>query len=192
MRLRSGIGGALAVFGASLLAAACFAVLDAMSTQAELAARLADLDRPGERGTIETASATRKEASERGLVGRIELPRVGLDAVVVEGAGGRALSRGVGHVPSTAFPGEPGNTALAGHRDTFFRSLEHVREGDVVRLDTPDGRFSYRAESILVVDPDRGDLLSPTSRPTLTLVTCYPFTWVGPAPHRLVVRAVAD
>jgi sortase A len=100
-----------------------------------------------------------------------------------------ALRRGVGHVERTAHPGERGNVGLAGHRDTYFRKLRDVAAGDLVRITTPDGSYDYQVDSILVVDPDRGDLLRDRERAELTLVTCYPFAWVGPAPRRLVVRA---
>ena len=135
------------------------------------------------------ASATRDEAEKSGLIGRIEIPRVGLSAMVVEGTGVRRLQLGVGHVRSTAFPGERDNVALAGHRDTHFRKLRKVERGDLIRMRTPDGVFDYRIDSILIVRPDRADLVHATKRPMLTLVTCYPFHWIGPAPKRFVVRA---
>lgn len=191
MRWRVHISHGLVAAGAGLLAAAGLMTIDSVATQARLAERLAELTRPGRGGAIRFAASTRTAALEHGLVGRIVVPRIGLDAMVVEGAGARALGRGVGHIPATAFPGEPGNAGLAGHRDTFFRRLGRIRTGDLVRLETPDGEFSYWVDSILVVDPDRVDLLEPTRDPTVTLVTCHPFDWVGPAPHRFVVRATS-
>jgi LPXTG-site transpeptidase (sortase) family protein len=128
-------------------------------------------------------------ALPEGLVGRLEAPRLGLSVVVAEGIDARTLRRTVGHVPGTALPGQPGNVALAGHRDLAFRRLRGVRVGDMVRLVTPSGRYEYVVESAEVVGPERGDLLAPTPEPTLTLVTCYPFFMVGPAPQRFVVRA---
>ena len=83
----------------------------------------------------------------------------------------------------------PGNVALAGHRDSFFRGLERVRKKDVIEVTTPEGAFDYRVESISVVPPSRADLLLPTRSPMLTLVTCYPFAYIGPAPDRYIVRA---
>jgi sortase A len=123
------------------------------------------------------------------LIGRIEVPRLALRAVVVEGVEHRTLRRGVGHVPQTAMPGEDGNVALAGHRDTVFRALRQIRRGDVVRIVTPSGLFQYVVESTSVVDPARSDVLDPSGGQRLTLVTCYPFYFVGPAPGRFVVRA---
>lgn len=123
------------------------------------------------------------------LIGRLEAPRLGLRAIVAPGIDGRTLRHAVGHVPGTALPGEPGNVALAGHRDRAFRRLRDVREGDQLRLVTPTGTYEYVVEGSEVVSPDRSDLLGPTSRPMLTLITCYPFFMVGPAPDRFVVRA---
>ena len=137
------------------------------------------------------AAGTRREAQSSGLVGRIEIERVGLSAIVVEGTTATALRRGVGHVSGTAYPGEAGNVALAGHRDSFFRLLSQVESGDRITLTTPDGCFAYLVDSVLVVGPRRGDLLRGNHEPRLTLVTCYPFYYVGPAPRRFVVVAHA-
>ena len=112
-----------------------------------------------------------------------------MSALVAEGVDGPTLAVGVGHFPRTAFPGERGNVALAGHRDTVFRRLEDVLRGDVVRLTTPDGVFAYRVEWVEVVDPTRTEVVESVDEPVLTLVTCYPFTFVGRAPLRYVVRA---
>ncbi|HEU5310323.1 MAG TPA: class D sortase, partial [Candidatus Eisenbacteria bacterium] len=107
----------------------------------------------------------------------------------LEGIDSKALGLGVGHVPRTAFPGEHDNTALAAHRDTHFSKLRRVEKGDSIRIATAEGVFSYVVDSTFIVMPDRGDLLRPTGVPTLTLVTCYPFGWIGPAPKRFIVRA---
>jgi len=123
------------------------------------------------------------------LVGRLEAPRLGLRVIVAEGIANATLRHAVGHVPGTALPGQKGNVALAGHRDLAFRRLRDVREGDTMRLVTPGGSYDYMVESAAVVGPQRADLLDPTPQPTLTLVTCYPFFMVGPAPQRFVVRA---
>jgi sortase A len=135
------------------------------------------------------AAATRVEMEGSGLIGRIEIPRLDISAIVAEGTSDTVLRRSVGHLPGTALPGEPGNVALAGHRDSFFSSLGGVRPGDRIRITTPDGVFDYRVESKSVVAPDRTEVLSPTSSPTLTLITCFPFRYVGPAPERFIVRA---
>jgi len=184
------LGRGLLVLGAGLLVWWLWVAVDGLAFQATLTRRLEALGRPvRSRALVEVARATRREAVTSGLVGRIEIPRLRLSTMVVEGTSGRALRRGVGHVRHTAYPGERGNVGLAGHRDTYFRALEKVERGDVIRLRTPDGVFVYAVESTRVVDPDRGELLAATRRPRLTLVTCYPFRWLGPAPRRFVVLA---
>jgi len=137
------------------------------------------------------ARATRAEMGRTGLIGRIELPRLGLAAIVEEGVDGSTLSRAAGHVPGTALPGEPGNAVFAAHRDTVFRPLKDVRRGDVVRFLTPDGWFAYEVERVEVVDPHRIDVLAPTPGRRATLITCHPFTFVGRAPRRFIVHARA-
>jgi len=123
------------------------------------------------------------------LVGRIEIPRLGLTAVIVEGTSTRCLRRAVGHIEGTSLPGEGGNTGLAGHRDTFFRALRNIRDGDQILLDTLDGTFRYVVESMRIVKPQHVEVLGATAAPALTLVTCYPFNYIGSAPKRFIVRA---
>jgi len=135
------------------------------------------------------ALLTRARASETGQVGHLEISRLDLRAPIVEGIDRDNLLVGVGHLPGTAYPGEPGNSALAGHRDTHLAALKGVHRGDRIRIETPDGVFFYDVDSSFVVTPDRGDLLRPTRRAMLTLVTCYPFHWIGPAPKRFIVQA---
>ena len=124
-----------------------------------------------------------------GLIGRLEIPRLLLSDVVAEGIGRTTLRRGVGHIPGTALPGHPGNVGLAGHRDTFFRSLKDVKIDDEVQFSTLAGNFKYEVESLRVVDPENVGVLAPSGHNVLTLVTCYPFYYVGPAPKRWIVRA---
>lgn len=122
-------------------------------------------------------------------IARVEMARVGLSAVVVEGAERQMLKLGPGHVRGTALPGEGGNVALAGHRDTFFRPLRFARKGDLVDLITAQGEYRYRVLWTKIVAPDDTWVLDSTGRETVTLITCYPFDFVGPAPKRFVVRA---
>jgi len=122
--------------------------------------------------------------------GMIEVPRLGISAMVREGDDDRTLRLAVGHIPGTAVPGEGGNVALAGHRDSFFRPLKDVRIGDDIVLTTPEGRFSYQVDRIEVVPPTQVSVLAPTAEPSVTLVTCYPFHYIGHAPKRYIVRAV--
>lgn len=184
------LGRGLLALGAVLLGVWLWAMVDGISFRAVVGRRLDGLlAAVRSRSLVAVAYASREEAAESGVIGRIEIPRIGLSELVLEGVNGRALRRGVGHVGRTAFPGERGNVGLAGHRDSHFSPLKDVRKGDLIRIHTPDGVFSYRVSSIRIVEPDRGDLLDQTGKPRLTLVTCYPFHCVGPAPRRFVVVA---
>ena len=122
-------------------------------------------------------------------VGRLEIPRLGISAIVRYGSDARTLSLAVGHIPGTPLPGKSGNVGLAAHRDTFFRRLGEIRPDDEVRFVAPEGTFVYRVDGTKVVEPTDVWVLGPTSRPALTLVTCYPFSFVGSAPQRFIVRA---
>lgn len=124
-----------------------------------------------------------------GVLGRIEIERLGITAIVAEGWDEATLKRAVGHITPTARPGAPGNCALAGHRDTFLRGLGGVRTDDVIRFVTPESTYTYRVEWTEVVEPRQVDVLHATETRSLTLLTCYPFTYVGHAPRRFVVRA---
>src|SRR5580658_1331910 len=128
-------------------------------------------------------------AAADGLIGRIEIPRLLLSVVVVEGVDRATLRRAVGHIPGTALPGETGNVGVAGHRDTFFRPLKDLRIKDEIRFSTLEGDFKYEVESLSVVKPDNVGVLAPSRENVLTMVTCYPFYFVGPAPKRWIVRA---
>jgi len=124
------------------------------------------------------------------LVGRLDIPRLRVSAIVLEGSDSRTLRVGVGRVPETANPGQAGNLVLSGHRDTFFRPLRKIRPGDRITLVTPaGGPYRYRVEWTAVVEPWDNASLKATPAPSLTLVTCYPFRYVGPAPQRFIVRA---
>ena len=126
---------------------------------------------------------------EGNAIGEIQILRLGLAAIVVQGDSETILRRAVGHLSDTAMPGESGNVVLAGHRDTFFRPLKQVRIGDAIRLKTQDADFEYLVESTAIVPPTDVQVLEPTDEPTLTLITCFPFSYVGSAPDRFVVRA---
>jgi sortase A len=126
---------------------------------------------------------------EGSVLGRIEIARVGISSLVLEGVGGETLRRGVGHIPGTAMARAVGNVGLAGHRDTVFRGLKDIRKGDLIDLETLAGSYRYAVDWAQVVDPDDVGVLGAGNRPELTLVTCYPFYYVGSAPERFVVRA---
>jgi sortase A len=123
------------------------------------------------------------------LLGRLEIPRLGLSVMVVQGDRSGDLKRAIGHIPGTAFPGQPGNVGIAGHRDTFFRPLRDIRPNDNISLTYLGGTSHYRVVATKVVDPEDVQVLYPTGKDTLTLVTCFPFNYVGSAPRRFIVKA---
>ncbi len=123
------------------------------------------------------------------LLGRIEIQRLGLAAIVREGDDDATLAVAVGHIPGTAQPGERGNVVLAGHRDTFFRALRGIRRSDTIRISTPRRQNDYIVDSTEVVGPKETRVLESSQDGRLTLVTCYPFGFVGRAPKRFIVRA---
>ncbi len=128
-------------------------------------------------------------AAVNGLIGRMEIPRLGLSVMVNEGADGTTLRRGAGHIPGTALPGQGGNVGISAHRDTFFRPLRNIRVDDVITLATLEGEYQYRVVSTKVVRPTEVAVLASNGSDVLTLVTCYPFYYVGSAPNRFIVRA---
>ena len=144
---------------------------------------------PGDPMKVDGPSRRPPDPAEGSLVGRIDIPRLDLSAVVFEGTSDDTLARGVGHLKGSAGPGERGNLVLAGHRDTFFRELQGIRQGDEVDIKGPDGEFEYQVESTAIVEPDQTEVLKPSDDATLTLITCYPFRYIGNAPERFIVRA---
>ncbi|MGA2213211.1 MAG: class D sortase [Bryobacteraceae bacterium] len=125
----------------------------------------------------------------RSVIGRLEIPRLNLSVMVREGADEGTLSRAVGHIPGTALPGKIGNVGLAGHRDTFFRALRNIREDDAIEFETVHGAYRYVVTSTKIVTPRDVSVLAASGGENLTLVTCYPFYYVGSAPKRFIVRA---
>jgi sortase A len=132
-----------------------------------------------------------KPAVKKGdVLARMNIPRLGISVAVLQGTTSRILRLGAGHIEGTPLPGETGNSGIAGHRDTFFRQLKDIRKDDEIQLQTATGLFRYDVEWAKVVEPDDTKVLEPsTTENTLTLVTCYPFYFVGPSPKRFVVRA---
>jgi sortase A len=122
------------------------------------------------------------------VVGRIDIARVNLSVIILEGTQGKTLRRGAGHIGGTAGLGQTGNVGIAGHRDTFFRPLREVRRDDLIKLTTIAATYSYKVDSISIVDPDNVGVLEDSGGSLLTLVTCFPFDFVGPAPKRFIVR----
>ena len=127
--------------------------------------------------------------AEGDILGRIKIPRLGLSAVILEGTESRTLRLGAGHIRGTAIPGKPGNSAIAGHRDIFFRSLKGIHADDEIELETKSGSTRYFVVWAKIVAPEDISVLDSTSDSALTLVTCYPFYFIGAAPKRFVVRA---
>jgi sortase A len=121
--------------------------------------------------------------------GVLRIPKVHLEVPVLDGTDDLTLNRGVGHIVGTSVPGEDGNVGIAGHRDGFFRVLKDVGPGDTIELVTTKRVVTYVVDQIVVVRPDDVSVLRPRSRPSLTLVTCYPFYFVGSAPQRYIVQA---
>jgi sortase A len=144
--------------------------------------------RAPEQGPKESPSAPQPPAP-RSVIGRLSIPRLSIAVMVREGADDGTLSRAVGHIPGTALPGAIGNVGLAGHRDTFFRPLRNVRANDVIELETTAGTYRYLVNSTRIVTPRDVSVLAASGGESLTLVTCYPFYYVGSAPKRFIVHA---
>ncbi len=122
------------------------------------------------------------------VIGEIQIPRLGVKAVVVQGDASELLDRAVGHLPQTPLPGEWGNVALAGHRDRLFRPLRGIRPGDTIIIATSTGPFQYEVQSTFVVPASEVSVLRSSDARELTLITCFPFNYVGHAPNRFIVR----
>lgn len=121
------------------------------------------------------------------LLTRVVIPKINLDAIVVEGVSYKDLSKGPGHIKDTAMPGEPGNAVISGHRDTFFRHIYELSKGDEIQIRRDGKVFRYEVTGKEIVMPDDVGVLKQTADPQLTLITCYPTYYIGPAPKRLVV-----
>jgi sortase A len=128
---------------------------------------------------------------EGDYLAELEIPRLNATLYLVEGASENALRLGVGHLQGTPMPGEEGNSVIAGHRDTHFRVLRDIKVGDELILERASRRLPYKVVDTHIVDPHNLEPLSPATERTLTLITCYPFYYIGPAPKRFIVKAVA-
>ena len=123
------------------------------------------------------------------VIGTLTAPRLQLSTPVLEGSDDGTLRKGAGHIEDTPYPGEDGNVGIAGHRDTVFRPLERAKVGDALELVTADRTYRYEITRTLITNPTNVEVLDPTGEPMLTLVTCYPFVYVGHAPRRFIVQA---
>ena len=141
---------------------------------------------PGDEPGRATAGPTRAPGS---VLARLQAPSLKLSTVVLEGTDDGTLARGAGHIEDTPLPGQPGNMGIAGHRDTVFRALRRTKIGDELDVTTAHGRYRYRVTHTLIVKPEDVYVLDPTAIPSLTLVTCWPFEFIGHAPKRFIVKA---
>lgn len=191
------------LFAVGALALGCvgFVLLDAQRFQADQSRRFQreldgtkppignDQRPPGSPGPTASAEHIGIAGTGGAPLGRIEIRAIGLAAMIMEGADAQTLRRAVGHIPGTPLPGRQGNVGITGHRDTFFRPLRNIRKDDEIRVTTLEGTYRYQVDSIRVVEPEETEVLDNSDAATLTLVTCYPFYFVGPAPKRFIVRA---
>jgi sortase A len=169
--------------GACMLGYCAFVLADTWIYQRQ-AAQLFD------RAHLQVAAIPSPETGATdGLLGRLEIPRLGVSVIVAEGTDERTLRRAGGHIAGTSLPGQRGNVGIAGHRDTLFRPLRNIRQNDVITLTTLSGEYRYRVMSTEIVSPTDVTVLQSDGHEVLTLVTCYPFYFVGPAPDRFIVRA---
>jgi sortase A len=121
------------------------------------------------------------------MLTRILIPKIEMDAIVVEGASRKELSAGPGHMKQTAEPGETGNAVITAHRDTFFRHIYELTKGDQIQVRRSGRTFTFEVTGKRIVVPEDISVIKPTTDPQLTLITCYPTYYIGPAPKRLVV-----
>ncbi len=164
----------------------------AAATAAATAAQATPKENPGIASALPTPAAAEPPYPYGKPIARLRIPAAGMDYVVFGGADQAILEKGPGHVPGSELPGEEtsrGNCVITAHRDSHFRHLGWLRKGHRIELETPSGTISYRVVSREIVKPDAVRVLQATAKPRLTLITCYPFNWVGAAPERLVVVA---
>jgi len=182
---------AFLVIGVLALGYSGFVVLDSKLYQANQARHFQQqLESGGSPfASIVPVAYPRATPAAGNALGRIEIARIGLTAMIMEGTDGRTLRRAVGHVRGTPMPGQRGNVAIAGHRDTFFRPLRNIQTDDEITLTTLGGSYRYLVDSAQVVSPDDTQVLDNSGDTILTLITCYPFYFVGPSPKRFIVRA---
>lgn len=167
--------------GLGCLGSYAYEVVEARRFQAEQAAAFA---------LVSAVPASEVPAIQAGaLVGMLDVPRLKLTTAVIEGDDDTALKRAAGHLPDTPLPWQEGNSAIAGHRDGLFRPLKNVAVGDEILFRTGREELRYRVSATTIVEPDDLSVLAPRSTAALTLITCYPFHYIGPAPKRFVIHA---
>jgi sortase A len=191
----------LAVYGVARLHSSVSSKAAIAEFEAEEAASAADLLDPalGSNVDFRLWSVKRVAAYKDSLAKKkdaplaiLRIPKISLEVPIFNGTDDLTLNRGVGRILGTAQVGQPGNLGIAGHRDGFFRGLQSIVTGDVVELDRPGLREQYTVSQIRIVRPEDTYVLEPTPGPTLTLVTCFPFYFVGSAPKRYIVSALLE
>jgi sortase A len=135
------------------------------------------------------AGPLKPTVKEGDVLGRMNIRKIGVSVVVLQGTSSQTLQNGVGHIEGTALPGEPGNIGIAGHRDTYFRALKDIRANDEIEIQTAAGITRFEVDWIQITVPGDAAIVSTTTESALTLVTCYPFHYIGAAPERFVVHA---
>jgi sortase A len=167
--------------GLSLLGYVSYEYWDMYHSQNELEAQWE------QQSTTVAVPGQPKQLSGAEMLTRVSIPKIGLDAIVVEGVSRKQLSIGPGHIIQTAMPGETGNAVITGHRDTFFRHIYELAKGDEIVVRRNGQSFKYQVTGKKIVKPEDVSVLKPTEDAQLTLITCYPTYYIGPAPDRLVI-----
>ena len=184
MKLRQHLPLALMIAGALLLAYVCWSY-GSMYVEQKRLAREWERQQHAQ-ASQQSGSELRPTSSDDGLT-KLSVPKIDLDSVVVEGTNHRSLLLGPGHLKDTPAPGEDGNSVISGHRDTFFRHLNDLQKGDEVLVQRGGKTYRYKVTGKKIVEPTDVSVLAPTKDPEMTLITCYPTYYIGPAPKRLVV-----
>ena len=178
--------------GYTLLDASLYQASAKRSLQTQIRAEKEHKAIPSEAGFV-SEPAVGRQGDELGhlddAIGRLDIPRLGMSVAILRGTNWQMLRLGAGHVEGTPLPGEGGNSGIAGHRDTFFRELKDIRRDDEIQFQTATGLYHYKVDWMAVVAPDDTSVLAPSTDSELTLVTCFPFEFLGSAPKRFVVRA---
>ena len=163
-------------------------VVSAAESSGQRAAEERPVAEAGDYGSVAYGAGASRKGSGA-VIGRLEIPQLSLSAPIIDGIGDSDLQRGAGHIPGTALPGGLGTVGIAAHRDTYFRPLRHIAAGMEILATGPAGSFRYQVQSAEVVPPDRVNVLDVAESPQLTLITCFPFNYIGSAPQRFIVRA---
>lgn len=179
---------ALVLVGVALLSYVAAEYYGMFHAQRQLARQFAEQqEQSAAQQTTHASSAAAPPSSPANGLMRLVIPRINLDAIVVEGSSRRALMRGPGHLETTAYPGDEGNVVITAHRDTFFRHIYELNKDDVIQVQRNGMTYLYQVTGKKIVEPTDLAVAAPTKDARLTLITCYPTYFIGPAPERLVV-----